>query len=153
MLRSCSPIADAYRAMSSGGNERWPARKFDQRSSSSASFDACSRFASVGSRVPQTEALLALPDQVAKIIRNTLPEPVVAAVGMFPGTRHRKSHLYHPCVPIRAAKAYDNQWPVDFIGLLCVLAEREGLSSPLLIRRRLTSGLLVIVGELITRKI
>jgi len=80
----------------------------------------------VGISRAQTEAFLALPDQVAEIIRNTFPEPVVAAVGMLPGTSHRKSHVYHPCVPIRAAKAYDNQWPVDFIRLLCVLAEREG---------------------------
>jgi hypothetical protein len=57
----------------------------------------------------QTEALLALPEKVAKIIRNTFPEPVIAAVGMLPGSRHRKSHVYHPCVPIRAAKAYANQ--------------------------------------------
>src|SRR5688572_17858892 len=57
----------------------------------------------------QTKALLALPEKVAKIIRNTLPEPVVAAVRMLPRSRHRKSHVYHPCVPMRAAKAYDNQ--------------------------------------------
>jgi hypothetical protein len=57
----------------------------------------------------QTEALLALPEKVAQVIRNTLPEPVVAAVRMLPGSRHRKSHVYHPCVPIRAAKAYYNQ--------------------------------------------
>jgi hypothetical protein len=63
------------------------------------------------SRIPsaQTEALFALPDQVAKVIRNTFPEPVKAAIRMLPGSRHRKSHVYRPYVPIRAAKAYDNQ--------------------------------------------
>ena len=32
---------------------------------------------------PQTEALFALPDQVAKIIRDAFPEPIITAVGMF----------------------------------------------------------------------
>lgn len=73
----------------------------------------------------QTEALLALAKEAAKIIWNPFPEPIVDAVGMLPGTSHRRSNVHHPCVPSSGGKAYANQWPIDFFKLLCVLADRE----------------------------
>src|ERR1700761_1340208 len=79
----------------------------------------------------QAKALFALPNEVAQILRNALPEPIKTAVGMLPGSSHRKGHVYRPCVPIRAAKAYDNQRPIDFIGFLVCLAEREGFEPPI----------------------
>jgi hypothetical protein len=36
----------------------------------------------------QAKALFTLPEKVAKVIRNTFPEPIIAAVGMLPGTSH-----------------------------------------------------------------
>ena len=79
----------------------------------------------------QAEFLFTPPDEVAKIIRNTFPEPIKTTVGMLPGTTHRKGHVYHPCVPIGRQKAYGNQWPVDFAGFLVPVAEREGFEPPI----------------------
>ena len=79
----------------------------------------------------QAEFLFALPEKVAKIIRNTPPEPIKTAIRMLPGTTHRKRHVYQPRVPVGRQKAYGNQWPVDFIGFLVSLAEREGFEPPI----------------------
>jgi hypothetical protein len=46
------------------------------------------------------------PEGFTKIVRNTFPEPMMAAVGMLPGTRHRKrQYVLPPVCTNRAAKS------------------------------------------------
>lgn len=46
------------------------------------------------------ELLFAFPNPCPEIVRHALSQPVDSGLGMFPGTRHRKGDVYHPCVPI-----------------------------------------------------
>ena len=106
--RTWSPIAVASRAISSGDNGRWPARKLDQRSSTSASLIACSRFASAGSRVPKLKRSSRFPIRLRRS-SGTTSGTNSNRCWDAPGTSHRKSHVHHPCVPISGGKAYANQ--------------------------------------------
>ncbi len=49
----------------------------------------------------------------AQVVRDAPAKPVDSGLGMLPGTRHRKGHVYHPCVPLGQPEV------ADFAGILC----------------------------------
>ena len=43
---------------------------------------------------------LSLAKEWAQIVGDPLAKPIDTGLGMFPGTCHRKGHVYHHCVPL-----------------------------------------------------
>ena len=43
---------------------------------------------------------LSLAKEWAQIVGDPLAKPIDTGLGMFPGTCHRKGHMYHQCVPL-----------------------------------------------------
>ena len=49
----------------------------------------------------ETKFLLPLAYSCAEVLCHAFTQPINSSFGMLPGTCHCKSHVYHPCVPIR----------------------------------------------------
>jgi len=43
---------------------------------------------------------LSLAKEWTQIVGDPLAKPIDTGLGMFPGTCHRKGHVYHQCVPL-----------------------------------------------------
>jgi len=67
--------------------------EFDQRFSM-PQFCLCGVFRS------ETSKNFALRNNWSQIVRYALAQPINASSRMLPGTRHRKCHVYHPCVSL-----------------------------------------------------
>lgn len=63
-----------------------------------------------GFRVFALEAELdfLLADERLQVLRDPLTEPINSGLGMLPGTRHRKGHVYRPFVPLGQSLSLDS---------------------------------------------
>jgi hypothetical protein len=52
--------------------------------------------------IPRSKAtlFLLLAKNCPELVGDPLTEPIDAGFRMLPGTRHRKGHVYHHCVPL-----------------------------------------------------